>query len=310
MSWTRRLFLALSPWLLKANQPPVADTPKFSVDVNLVTAAFTVRDSAGALIPLLTRADFNVFEEGDPQEIRLFSREEELPLTLGLILDRSPSESHFEQENIHAAITFFRRVLRPQDRAMIVAFGDRIKLICDLTADRDRLEASLKKMRKIYSEVPRVGPAIERSGGSAVVDSVYWPVVEKLKGIAGRKALIMIGDGKENSSDKTMTDAIDALQTEDTIFYGLDNGGANTAENRRLRNLMPPMAEESGGRVFDLKTVKLAEAFTEIEQELRTLYTIGYVTSHPQRDGRFRKIEIRPKEARYLVRARTGYFAR
>jgi Ca-activated chloride channel family protein len=301
----RREFLGLLPGLACGQDPPT-----FSVDVQLVSMGFLVRDQAGKLVPTLDRDAFEVFENKQKQEIRNFSREEKMPLTLGLIVDRSGSQDQFEQENVYAAVTFFRSILRAQDQAFVVSFGNRIKLTHDLSSSLDSLERGLKYMKKEYDRAPRLGPAVNRSGGSAVLDAAYWAAKEKLRGVSGRKALIMIGDGKENASETSLVDLIDLLQNEDILFYGLDNGGATSEENRRLRSRMPAMADESGGRVFDTNKAPMRKAFEEIEQELRTLYTLGYATTNPARDGRYRKVEIRAKEPGLTVRAKPGYYAR
>ncbi len=305
MRTTRRGFIALSGAPLLAQEPP---STTFKVDVNLVTVAFVVRDRAGKLAPNLEQADFEILEDGAPQTIRSFRRDEDTPLTLGLVLDYSPSQEQYEQENIYSAVTFFRSVLRPEDRAFIAAFGNRIQLIQDSTASLDELESSLKQVRRRYDRTPRLGPNERRDGGSAVLDAIYWPVREKLRDIPGRKALIMIGDGKENASRMTMVDVIDQLQSSDVLFYGLSNEGDN--RGRQIRNQMPLVADETGGRVFDTQKTPMREAFREIEQELRTLYTVGYNSSKPERDGRYRKIAIRPKSKEFVVRARPGYYAR
>jgi Ca-activated chloride channel family protein len=301
----RREFLGLLPGLALGQDPPT-----FSVDVQLVSMGFLVRDQAGKLVPALDKDAFEVFENKQKQEIRNFSREEKMPLTLGLIVDRSGSQDQFEQENVYAAVTFFRSILRAQDQAFVVSFGNRIRLTHDLSSELNSLERGLKYMKKEYDRAPRLGPAVNRNGGSAVLDAAYWSAREKLKGVSGRKALIMIGDGKENASETSLVDLIDLLQNEDILFYGLDNGGATTEENRRLRNRMPAIADESGGRVFDTNKVPMRKAFEEIEQELRTLYTLGYATTNPARDGRYRKVEIRAKEPGVTVRAKPGYYAR
>ena len=301
----RREFLGLLPGLALGQDPPT-----FSVDVQLVSMGFLVRDQAGKLVPTLEKDAFEVFENKQKQEIRNFSREEKMPLTLGLIVDRSGSQDQFEQENVYAAVTFFRSILRAQDQAFVVSFGNRIRLTHDLSSELNSLERGLKSMKKEYERAPRLGPAVNRNGGSAVLDAAYWSAREKLKGVNGRKALIMIGDGKENASETSLVDLIDLLQNEDILFYGLDNGGATTEENRRLRNRMPAIADESGGRVFDTNKVPMRKAFEEIEQELRTLYTLGYATTNPARDGRYRKVEIRAKEPGLTVRAKPGYYAR
>jgi len=318
MTIHRRNFLTLLPlgaFTTKAvaQGPVTADPPApptFSVDVPFVNIAFVVRDNNGKLAPSMEKTDFEVFENKQKQDIRLFAREEKTPLTLGLIVDRSGSQDEYEQENIFAAVTFFRSILRKQDRAFVVAFGSRIKLIQDLTSSLDELERSLKRMRKDYDKAPRLGPSISRTGGSAVIDAAYWAAVDKMKDISGRKAIIMIGDGRENASDMEMVDLIDKLQSQDILFYGLDNGGRDTPTVRRDGNRMPMIADETGGRVFDTHKVPLRKAFEEIEQELRTLYTLAYASSNPERDGGYRKIAIRTVAPGFTVRARPGYYAR
>jgi VWFA-related protein len=129
-----------------------------------------------------------------------------------------------------------------------------------------------------------------------------------MKNVDGRKALIMIGDGKENSSKRRMIDAIDALQAEDVVFYGLDNGGSEP--NKKLRNRMPAVAEESGGRVFVLEAISPKRAFEEIERELRTMYTLAYSSSNPARDGSYRKVEVKVLREGAVARAKPGYYAK
>ena len=305
----RRAFLTgLSALPLVAQQQ--AQDPVFTVDSTLVNVAFSVRDSTGRLLAGLNRDDFTVLENAVEQPVRAFAREEQLPLTLGLILDRSPSQDQFDDENTYAAVTFFRRVLRPQDSAFVAAFGDAVKLVAESTSSLDDLERELKQMRREYRRAPLLGPDARRSGGSAVLDSVYWAVKGKLAGAAGRKAVIQIGDGKDTSSELGLVDVIDLLQGSDTLFYALDNGGEDSSRSRRIRSRFPMLCEESGGRLFDTRRVPLREAFEEIEKELRTLYSLAYAPVNPARDGSYRKIEIKCKYTGLGVRARPGYYAR
>ena len=305
----RRAFLSGLPLLPLSAQPPAKDL-LFSVDSTLVNVAFSVRDSTGRLLAGLNRDDFIVLENGAEQPVRAFAREEQLPLTLCLIMDRSPSQDQFDDENTYAAVTFFRRVLRPQDSAFVAAFGDSVKLIAESTSSLDDLERDLKQMRRHYRRAPLLGPDVRRSGGSAVLDSVYWAVKGKLASVGGRKAVIQIGDGKDTSSELGLVDTIDILQNSDTLFYALDNGGEDSSRSRRIRSRFPMLCEETGGRLFDTRLVPLREAFAEIEKELRTLYALAYAPLNLNRDGSYRKIEIKCKYPGISVRARPGYYAR
>jgi Ca-activated chloride channel family protein len=282
--------------------------PTFHTGVDLVNVAFSVRDRAGRLVNGLGREDFELYEDGVRQEIRVFSRDQDTPLTVGLVIDRSGSQEGFEEDNIRIAAGFFRRMLREQDQAFVVAFGNRIRQVCGMTNSVERLERALRNMDELYDEAPRIGPRVSRTGGSAVFDAIYWTVAEKLLDTDGRKALIMLGDGRENASRRRFNDTIEMLQSSGVLFYGLDNGG--TRRGMKDRNRMPELAEQSGGREFKTGAAPLDEAFAEIERELRTMYAIGYVSSNTRHDGRFRRIEVRPRDRRLVVRARPGYYAR
>ncbi len=120
----------------------------------------------------------------------------------------------------------------------------------------------------------------------------------------------MIGDGKDNASQQSLVDLIDLLQNEDILFMGWTTAGRRRRRTGGCGTPIPAIADESGGRVFDTSKVPLRRAFEEIEQELRTLYTLGYATTNPARDGRYRKIEVRAKDASLAVRAKPGYYVR
>jgi len=289
-------------------QLPPPDAPRFSAEVNLVNVSFSVRGQKGALIGNLGKDDFRLYEDRVVQQVRFFSSEQETPLTVGMLIDRSGSQRGFEQENLYVALSFLKRVLRPQDQAFVVGFDDQIREACSLTNSLDRLDQVLRHFDRALSRAPRVGPQVARKGGTAVLDTIYWSVKEKLGNVSGRKVLIMIGDGKENSSKVQLADTIELLQNLDVIFYGLANPGNSSGQ--RDTDRMPLLTAESGGREFKIGALSLQQAFDEIEQELRTMYAIGYVSTNGARDGRFRRVDVRPVNPGYVVRARPGYYAR
>lgn len=291
-------------------RPDPADAVSFSVDVSLVQVGFSVRDRKGQLVQGLAKGDFHLFESGRKQEIKVLSSEEELPLSIALVIDRSGSQKQYEQENVYAAVTFFRSILREDDRAMIVAFSGQVKLVQDMTASLDGLELSLKNLAKNYDQATVIGPKGERDGESAVLDAAFWTVKEKLAKAAGRKVIVMIGDGRDFGSRVQLLELIDLMQANDVMFYGLDNAALEKVDSTGVHGRLPLIAAESGGRCFDTTQVPLRQAFDEIEQELRTMYTVGYASNNPTRDGRYRKIEIRPVDRSLHIRARPGYHAR
>jgi Ca-activated chloride channel family protein len=302
------LCVALAQDSARPQQAPDKE-PVFSVDVRLVNVAFSVRGHSGNLVSGLTKGDFDIYEDGVRQEVRNFSRDEDSPLVLGLILDRSGSQSDLEGSNFDTAAGFLRRLLRSQDRALVVGFGDRIRLLHDFTSNSRELEMAILEAAKIYDGAQRLGPSVTRNGGTAVNDAVYWTTKEKLENVAGRKALVIIGDGEENSSKLRVAEAVEELQRADVLLYGLNNGG-NPGNRRRHPNVLPYLCEDSGGREFRVGTASLSEAFDRIEAELRGLYSIGYVSSQPGQPGQFRKIEIRTKFQGLTVKSRPGYFVR
>jgi len=283
--------------------------PVFSVDVQLVNVAFSARGPSGNLVSGLTKDDFELYEDGVRQEIRNFSRDLDTPLALGLIIDRSGSQEGLEGQNLETAAAFLRRILRPQDRALVIGFGNRIKLLHDFTNVARELEIAILEASWNYGKSPTVGPSVMREGGTAVNDAVYWTAREKFADLPGRKALIMIGDGEENSSQLRVVEVTRELQQADVLLYALNNGGSSEP-HKRHPNVLPYLCEDSGGREFRVGTGPLGDAFDQIEAELRGLYSIGYVSSQPVRAGQFRKIEIRAKHPGLTVKSRPGYYAR
>jgi Ca-activated chloride channel family protein len=283
--------------------------PVFSVDVRLVNVAFSVRGSSGNLVSGLTKDDFELYEDGVRQEIRNFSRDLDTPLTLGLMIDRSGSQEGLEGQNLETAAAFLRRILRAQDRALVVGFGNRIKLLHDFTSTARELELAILEAAWNYGRSPGIGPNVMREGGTAVNDAVYWTTKEKLESLPGRKALIMIGDGEENSSRLRVAEVTQELQQADVLLYGLNNGGGPQA-HKRHPNVLPYLCDDSGGHEFRVGSGPLKDAFDQIEAELRGLYSVGYVSSHPGQPGQFRKIEIKAKFQGLTVKNRPGYYAR
>jgi Ca-activated chloride channel homolog len=281
--------------------------PVFSVDVRLVNVAFSVRGPSGNLVSGLTRDDVEIYEDGIPQEVRNFSRDQDTPLTLALLIDRSGSQDGLEGENFNTAAAFLRRILRPQDRALVAGFGNRIKLLHDFTNKSRELELALLEAAWNYGKSPDIGPRAMRQGGTAVNDAVYWTTKEMFKDSPGRKAIIMVGDGEENSSNLRVAEVAQELQHADVLLYGLNNGGSTQA-HKHHPNVLPYLCEDSGGREFPVAAGPLKDAFDQIEAELRGLYSIGYVSSHPGTPGQFRKIEIKTKPPGLTARSRPGYY--
>ena len=292
----------------------IAQAP-IRVDVHLVNVSFAVRDSHGALVPNLKRDDFDVYEDGVPQKIAFFARSTDLPLTLGLIVDMSGSQEHFVKQHHHDLEKFLKHTLTPRDRAFIVAFGNRIRLVNDYSDSSGQLMDSLHDLEKNRGDFPELGPHERRILGTAFYDAIVYPITERLASIEqGSRALILFSDGEDNSSAHHMLDAIETAQSADVRIFAiryteLDHGRMN-ARNKYGISVMERLGRETGGADFDARTKDLATHFREIGEDLRSSYSLGYHSTNTASDKTFHKILVKPKDPALTIRAKTGYFSR
>jgi VWFA-related protein len=295
------------------------DPTTLKVEVNLVNLLFNVRDKKGGLVGSLNKDDFKVFEDGKEQQVKYFNRETDLPLTIGLLIDVSASQMNLIEIEKNAASQFFGTVLRKQDLAFLISFGEDSELLQDYTNSPKLLRAGLDGLQ-VSSGVGGFGPGpvptISQPRGTVLYDAVYVASADQLKGQVGRKVLVLITDGEDEGSKYKISQAIEAAQKADAIIYGfyyvdrgfymsrgmIFAGGSDSA----LRQ----MSEDTGGHVFhiDRKTT-LQQAFDELQEEMRSQYAIGYTPTNPAKDGTFRKIEIRTGNKDWKVQARKGYYA-
>jgi Ca-activated chloride channel homolog len=294
--------------------PTFAQEP-LRVKVNLVSVAFSVRDSRGALQENLTQDDFDIFEDAAPQKVAFFARSLDLPLTLGLIVDVSGSQDHFSKQHQHDLEVFLKEVLGPKDRAFLVCFGNHIRLVSDFSNDPSQLIAGLKLFQHKDRDFPELGPKETRDLGTAFYDSIYYSVTEKMAGAeSGRRALLVFSDGEDNSSSHDMMTTVETTQTENVpvfaIRYTEKEHGKLTARNKYGMSVMGRIAKETGGAEFDAEVMDPHSYFRLIGEELRSSYELGYYPSSPAADQGFRKIVVRPKQGGLTVRSKTGYFPR
>jgi len=287
------------------------------VEVNVVNVFFTVRNKQNGLVGNLTKDDFTVFEDNKKQEIRYFTRETDLPLTMGLLIDVSPSQGNLIEIEREAASQFFGSVLRPKDLAFLISFGGETDLLQDYTSSPQLLRASMKGL-KVNADVgglePGPVPTIYDPKGTVLYDAVYLASHDELHGQVGRKALILITDGEDQGSHYKINDAIQQAQKADAIIYSIqyvDRGfyfshGAFYGGGSALER----MSAETGGRVFSVdRKHPLTDVFREIQEEMRSQYALAYTPTNTKRDGSYRKIEIRPSSKEYKVQCRKGYYA-
>jgi len=302
------LLLSLLTAVVCFSQEPIR------VAVNLVSVSFSVRDSRGSLVGDLTKDDFEILEDAVPQKIAFFSRSSDVPLTLGLIVDVSGSQNHFSKQHKHDLELFLQDVLRPNDRAFMLCFGNHLRLVSDFTQSSSQILDALNRFEHDDKHFPELGPKESRDLGTAFYDSIFYSVAEKLVNEKGRRALLIFSDGEDNSSSHDMMTTIEAAQGANVVLFSLryteKEHGKLTARNKYGIRVMDRIAKETGGTAFDAEVVDPRTYFRQISEELRSSYELAYYPTNPVKDDSFRKIVIRPKQNGLTVRSKTGYFSR
>jgi Ca-activated chloride channel homolog len=289
----------------------------FRADVQLVNVSFSVRDSNGKLVNSLTKDDFDVYEDGVPQKIAFFARSVDVPLTLGMVVDISGSQSSFVKAHEKDLKTFLNNALGSKDRVFLMCFANRLRLVTDYSAPGKDLAAALSGFLGVHdkSVYPELGPDEIRTAGTAFYDAIYYSATQMLGNVdAGRKALLVLSDGEDNSSAHHMMDAIEASQTNNvllfTVRYTEIEGRRLSARNKYGMSVMTRISKETGGADFDAREKGLAEDFRQIGDQLRSAYEISYHSTNPDVDGTFRKISIKAKDPSSKVIAKTGYYSK
>jgi VWFA-related protein len=279
--------------------------------VNLVNLYVTVRDHHKRIVTNLTKDDFRVFEDNQPQKIAFFSKEVTLPLTIGLLLDTSGSEQNMLYAIQDAGSRFLNRVMRKGDEAMVISFDTDVNLMADFTEDRADLDRAIHRTRiNAPMQGGMINPGPFPAGnvtGTALYDAIYLACHDELASEAGRKAIIIVTDAEDEGSKTSLDQAVEAAQRTDTVIHIIlvydPRYGANMGAAKKL-------TEETGGRVIIANSnKKLEEAFDEISEELRSQYTVGYYPTNTAHDGKFRKVKVEMVDKDYKALTRKGYYA-
>jgi VWFA-related protein len=299
------------------------DATTFHSDVRVINLFATVRDVEGHVVPNLTKDDFTLEEDGRPQTIRYFSQESGLPLTLGLLIDTSISQRRVLAEERSASHRFLSQVLRPDmDRAFLIHFDREVELLQDLTSSRDQLDQALARLEtpKLPTRKrgdPKVG--LWALGGTALYDSVLLAseeVIQKdelVRKQSGRKALILLTDGVDNGSKIGLFRAIESAQRADTLVYSIlfadrdayDGAFASANGKKALERI----SHETGAAFFEVsKAEPIATIFSQLEDELRKQYSIGYTSEKTNPAPGYHKIHLATKEPGLRVETRDGYY--
>jgi VWFA-related protein len=294
-------------------------TETLKINVSIVQLFFNVKDKHGALMPNLTKDDFELSEDGKQQTVKYFTPETNLPLTLGILIDSSGSQFRVLDMEKEVGGAFLKQILTDKDEAFVIDFNVDASLLQDYTRDVHRLQKALNSV-KINAGVSM--PTLPGAGGGPVptaqqagtvlYDAVYLSAHDMLAKEVGRKAMILLTDGQDEGSRLKIKDAIEAAQKADAIVYVLlcadrgSYGGMFYSGDSDMHKL----TESTGGRVINVgnKFDKLRDAFDQIAAELRSQYNIGFTSTNTKLDGTFRKIEIKNKQG-YKIQARAGYYA-
>jgi VWFA-related protein len=292
-------FLAAGPAQVNA-QESGSSPDTLSVDVDRVNVLFTVSDGKGRLVRNLTKSDFIVYEDDRPQNISNFSTETNLPLNIAFLIDSSGSvrdKMRFEKQ---AAARFFSAVLRPgKDKAFVMSFDTRTALLQDYTHDPSLLSDAVQKI------IP--------GGSTSLYDAVFEAVVRRLAGQSGRKVIVILSDGMDNTSHISLEKTLEAAQKNDVTVYAISTNGIDMSDphDRKTGDAnLNELAKETGGQaLFPSKVEALTRSFLRVCDELRSQYSLAYGPTNTKRDGTYRRIRIVAGGKHYTVRCRHGYYA-
>ncbi len=304
-------------------QEPQQSQTVIKVPVNLVDVLATVLNRRNKLVPDLTEEDFKLMDDNVQQSIRYFSRQSDIPLRIGLLLDTSNSirdRIKFEQD---AAVNFLYTVLRRgKDQAFAMTFDDEPQMIQGFTGDTGMLRDQIIRTKA--------------GGGTAVYDAIYDACAKHLSNPPRppgdqpdvvRRVMILISDGEDNLSDHTRSEAVEMAQRTGVVIYTISTSiqWVTTTAEKDCRatgtckyhltdgdKILQDLAEETGGRsFFPYHVDDLDQSFQDIGDELRNQYQITYNPSNFVANGKYHRIKLEtPKFNGYQIRARKGYYAR
>ena len=283
-----------------ANGQQAEPVTTIKVPVNLVNVLFTVTDKKNRLALNLTKDDFKVFEDKKPQRITFFSRETNLPLRIGILIDTSNSireRLRFEQE---AAIDFLNSAIRPgKDLAFVVGFDVTPQLVQDYTDDINKLADAIR--------------SLQAGGGTGLYDAIYFASKEKMLYFPPpepylRRVMVVVSDGRDNQSEHTRDEALAMAQRGEVTIFAISTNRTGFASQGD--KVLKYLAQETGGQAFfPFAASDVADDFRQIARELRSQYSLAYTSTNTAHDGTFRKIAVDTTEKGFHVRAKSGYWA-
>jgi Ca-activated chloride channel family protein len=290
------------------------------IETNLITIPVSVFDRNGLYIPNLAKENFEIFEDGKPQQIEFFATTDN-PFTVVLLLDTSPS-TEFKIEEIQQAAIAFVDQLKSQDSVMVIEFDGNVHVLTEATTDR----------QLIYKGIKRA----DFGSGTSLYDAVDFSLRKRLGKIQGRKAIVLFTDGVDTTStkvgyDSSLHEAEEADATIFPIYYntffenqrqngggifspfpqigGMRGAGTTSQEYALGREYLKDLADSTGGRVFNAENTPggLTRTFESIAEELRRQYSIGYIPETTGQTGQRKQIKVRVNRPNLIIRARDSY---
>lgn len=290
---------------------PTNNAETIRINSDLVTIVATVKGPEGSRVNDLERDDFEILEDGVPQEITDFARDSDVPLRMVMLLDTSLSVASRLEFERRAAGRFLERVMRPQDQTALFSFATDVNLLQDFTNRVPLLVSAMKQLRA--------------KGATSLYDAIFL-AANHLKRAPGRHVIVIVSDGGDTTSNKDLKTALAQAQLANAVIYAIFTGNLWPSENVRdlaAERALLALTDETGGDIYlprsrsgpadekadELSLMYLNQAFGELAEQLRTQYTLGFYSTNDARDGSFRKLTVRVRRPGYLARARVGYYA-
>jgi Ca-activated chloride channel family protein len=297
------LLVLASGSALRAQGPP-RPPPVFGTGIEVINLNVSVTDARGRYITDLTKNDFAVFEDGVRQELSIFNHED-IPISLVLMLDTSASMDE-KLPTARAAAIRFVGTLRPQDNAQIMQFNDRTTILQDFVADHAALDNAIGRT--------------EAAGPTALHNALYVALKElekqKTQAQLRRRAIVLLSDGEDTASLVSDDQVLDLARKTEINIYAISlrprrMQDRNAVKFSQAAHLLTALTQDTGGQVhFPNSLSELDAVYDRIAEELRTQYSLGYVSNNSRRDGKWRRIVVRvPTREDLQVRHKLGYFA-
>lgn len=314
----RWLSLALMVATAYAQEPPQEPLQTLTISTRIVSISAVVLDNRNEPVRGLTKDDFILKQDGKEQDIRYFSQDSDLPLTLVLMVDTSSSQKMFLEDEREASEKFFRVMLtRAPDRAALVQFDYNVLQLQAMTSQLQALENSLGFLSMPHS-APKTGTYRGGGGGTLLYDAIIASSQIELGQERGRRAMVILTDGEDNGSHYSLDQAIAAAQRADVVVYSVQYSAEAFTGSRPHRPLsvdhpdglgvLKSLSSATGGRVFtvDART-PLGLIYSQIADDMRLQYQIGYTPPHSD-PGTYHKIELKPTGKKLTVHARIGFY--